>query len=176
MTEPVIAASAEAEQRAQLGTVLAPGSYDNNLLDGVPALPADERLGTKRTSKAWLARRGGEPVALVLEAVAPDGYSGDITLLIGVTRAGVVSGVRVTAHRETPGLGDYIEAAKSPWAEQFGGKSLVAPAAKRWKVEKDGGDFDARAGATITPRAVVKAVHNALAYVAARPELWRTTP
>ncbi len=103
---------------------------------------------------------------MALEAIAPDGYGGDIHLLVGIDVNGTVTGVRVTSHRETPGLGDYIDRNKSPWIEQFVGKSLTTPAAKHWKVVKDGGRFDARAGATITPRAVVKAVKSALDYFA----------
>ena len=175
-TEPTIAASAEAEKRALLGQVLPAALHDNDLLAQVRTLPPDEALGTRHASSLWLAKQGDTVTALVLEAVAPDGYSGDIALLIGVTRAGSVTGVRVTTHRETPGLGDYIDHAKSPWIEQFAGKSLTDPAAKRWKVVKDGGAFDARAGATITPRAVVKAVKSALAWVDAHPELWRAAP
>jgi electron transport complex protein RnfG len=171
-TEPVIAASARAEQRAQLAAVLP--AFDNDLLASARTLAPDETLGTRKPSTVWLAQRGDTPVALALEVVAPDGYSGDIALLIGVRRDGSVAGVRVTAHRETPGLGDYIELAKSDWITGFDDKSLAAPLAKSWLVKKDGGDFDARAGATITPRAVVKAVKNALAYVAAHPALWQT--
>ena len=113
---------------------------------------------------------------MVLEAVAPDGYSGDIALLIGIDADGNVTGVRVTAHRETPGLGDYIDRAKSAWIDQFAGKSLTNPEPKHWKVTKDGGVFDARAGATITPRAVVKAVRSALDYFARHRAAFRRAP
>ena len=165
-TEPTIEHSKRAEKLALLRQVLPPGSYDNDLIASQRALPPDELLGTRTPSAVWVARRGETVTAVVLEAIAPDGYSGDIHLLIGIDVGGSVTGVRVTSHRETPGLGDYIERAKSPWIEQFTGKSLSAPEAKRWKVAKDGGVFDARAGATITPRAVVKAVRAALDYFA----------
>ncbi len=165
-TEPVIVRSQHAEKRALLGQVLPATHYDNDLLASEQRVPADELLGTRQASSIWLARRQGVFSGVVLEAVAPDGYSGDIALLIGLDAAGTVTGVRVTAHRETPGLGDYIERAKSAWIDQFSGKSLLTPPDARWKVIKDGGAFDARAGATITPRAVVKAVHGALVYYA----------
>jgi electron transport complex protein RnfG len=165
-TEPTIERSQQAEKMALLSQILPPSLYDNDLLASRLSVPPDELLGTHQPSSMWLARREGAVTAVVLEAVAPDGYSGDIYLVIGVDRNGTITGVRVTAHRETPGLGDYVDHAKSPWIEQFSGKSLLLPEAKYWKVAKDGGRFDSRAGATITPRAVVKAVRNALEYFA----------
>ena len=165
-TEPTIERSKQAEKLALLSQVLPPALYDNDLLASQRAVPPDELLGTRHDSAMWIARRGDTITAVVLEAIAPDGYSGNIALLIGIDVDGNVTGVRVTAHRETPGLGDYIVRSKSPWIELFVGKSLTAPETKRWKVIKDGGQFDARAGATITPRAVVKAVHAALNYFA----------
>ena len=165
-TEPVITRSQQAEKLALINQVLPASLYDNDLLASVQTVPPDDRLGTRHSSSLWIARRGQQVTAVVLEAVAPDGYAGDIALLIGIDIDGRVTGVRVTAHRETPGLGDYIERAKSAWIDQFSGKSLTNPEPRRWKVAKDGGAFDSRAGATITPRAVVKAVRGALDYFA----------
>jgi Na+-translocating ferredoxin:NAD+ oxidoreductase subunit G len=165
-TEPTITRGQLAAKRALLSQVLPATLYDNDLLASQQELPPDDLLGTRQPSALWIARRGGEFSGVVLEAIAPDGYSGDIGLLIGIDADGTVTGVRVTAHRETPGLGDYIDRAKSAWIDQFAGKSLTDPEAKYWKVAKDGGAFDARAGATITPRAVVKAVSSALDYFA----------
>jgi electron transport complex protein RnfG len=165
-TQPTIERSQQAEKLALLGQVLPPALYDNDLLASVRNVPADDLLGTRQPSSAWIARRGETITAVALEAIAPDGYGGNIHLLIGIDVNGTVTGVRVTAHRETPGLGDYIVRSKSPWIEQFVDKSLTTPDARHWKVVKDGGQFDARAGATITPRAVVKAVRGALDYFA----------
>lgn len=165
-TEPTITRGQLAEKRALLSQVLPATLYDNDLLASQQTVPPDDLLGTRQPSALWVARRGGVFSGVVLEAVAPDGYSGDIALLIGIDESGSISGVRVTAHRETPGLGDYIDRAKSAWIDQFDGKSLTNPEPKHWKVAKDGGTFDARAGATITPRAVVKAVRSALDYFA----------
>lgn len=165
-TEPTIARGQLAEKRRLLSQVLPASLYDNDLLASQQSVPPDDLLGTRQPSALWIARRDGAFSGVVLEAVAPDGYSGDIALLIGIDANGTITGVRVTAHRETPGLGDYIDRAKSEWIEQFVGKSLTAPEAKHWKVAKDGGQFDARAGATITPRAVVRAVRDALDYFA----------
>jgi electron transport complex protein RnfG len=101
-----------------------------------------------------------------MEAVAPDGYSGKIRFIIAIQHDGAISGVRVVKHKETPGLGDYIDAAKSSWIKNFDGISLDNTAERDWKVKKDGGKFDYMAGATITPRAVVKATHKAAQYFA----------
>ena len=165
-TAPTIERSQQAKRLALLNQVLPPALYDNDLLASQRTLPADERLGTRTPSSMWVARRGEAVTAVVLEVTAPDGYGGAIDLLVGIDVDGRVTGVRVTAHRETPGLGDYIDRAKTPWIEQFVGKTLLNPTPRNWKVAKDGGAFDARAGATITPRAVVKAVRQALEYFA----------
>ena len=98
------------------------------------------------------------------QPVAPDGYNGSIRLLVAIRLNGKLAGVRVIQHRETPGLGDGIEAERSDWILGFNGKSLLDPARKHWKVRRDGGTFDQFTGATITPRAVVKAVKKALLY------------
>lgn len=180
-TEPTITRGQLAEKRALLSQMLPATLYNNDLLASQQSVPPDALLGTRQPSALWIARRDdqgrddqgranqgrtNQVSGVVLEAIAQDGYSGDIALLIGIGIDGNVTGVRVTAHRETPGLGDYIEFAKSAWIRQFEGKSLTAPQLPQWKVSKDGGAFDARAGATITPRAVVKAVRNALVFFA----------
>ena len=176
-TRSAIAHNEQQAKRALIDQVLPAASYDNDLLSTVRQLAANDMLGTRTPSHAWIARRQGQAVGLVLEAIAPDGYSGEIALLIGISAEGSVTGVRVTAHRETPGLGDYIDSAKSPWITQFNAKSLTNPLESAWKVRQDGGAFDARTGATITPRAVVKAVKSALLYfVGHRTELLALPP
>jgi len=155
-----------AERAAQvraLGEILPTGSYDNHLLDD-SVLVQDRLLGNRSPLPAYIAIKDGRPSAVILQAIAPDGYSGAIHLLVGIHADGRVAGVRVIGHRETPGLGDKIELAKSPWIRSFEGKSLTNPAADGWAVKKDRGEFDQFAGATITPRAVVGAVHRALQY------------
>ncbi|CAM3749988.1 electron transport complex subunit RsxG [Ectopseudomonas alcaliphila] len=160
--ERIAAAEREAQVRA-LAEILPSGSYDNHLLDNRIELDARE-LGHRSPQSAYLALKGGQPSALILPVTAPDGYSGAIHLLVGIFADGRLAGVRVLSHRETPGLGDKIELAKSDWVRSFEGKSLSNPGEERWAVKKDRGDFDQFAGATITPRAVVKAVHGALRY------------
>lgn len=150
-------------QRMLIQQALPKSLYDNDIVRDVVRLPPTPELGTTLPSHAYRARLEGAPAALVLEATAPDGYSGKIRLLIAILSNGEVAGVRVVAHKETPGLGDYIEIAKSAWIKQFDGAALGANEAA-WRVKKDGGRFDYISGATITPRAVVKAVHKALRY------------
>jgi electron transport complex protein RnfG len=163
-TEPIIEKSRQEEKLRLINQVLPRQLYDNNLLSTYRELPPDDLLGTRKSSGMWLATKAGQPVAVVLEAIAPEGYGGDIDLLIGIDANNTLTGVRVVQHKETPGLGDYIQLSKSPWILQFAGKSYNADEDSRWKVKKDGGEFDSRAGATITPRAIVKAVREALKY------------
>ena len=162
-TESRILQAKRAAQIRALGEILPAQSYDNALLDNVITLN-EPLLGHRTETPAYLATRAGQPAAVILQANAPDGYSGTISLLIGIMADGTLSGVRVIHHKETPGLGDRIELAKSPWIKSFDGKSLRNPAERGWAVKKDQGDFDQFAGATITPRAVVSAVHKALQY------------
>ena len=163
---------ANAEREAQvraLSEILPQGSYDNHLLDNSIQLH-DPLLGSKSPQTAYIALKDGKPSAVILRATAPDGYSGAIHLLIGIQADGRLAGVRVLGHRETPGLGDKIELVKSAWIRSFDGKSLSNPGEDGWAVKKDRGEFDQFAGATITPRAVVKAVHKALQYFDANQE------
>lgn len=157
---------AQAERDAQiraLGEILPAHSYDNALLDNVIYLN-ESLLGHRKDTPAYLASINGQPAAVILQANAADGYSGTIQLLVGIMVDGTLSGVRVIHHKETPGLGDHIDLAKSPWITSFDGKNLNNPEERGWAVKKDHGDFDQFAGATITPRAVVAAVHKALQY------------
>ncbi len=168
-TKPALEASAIEEKMRLIDEVLPRTEYDNRLLEDALALPPTPALGIDEASTVYRARRGGQPVALVYEAVAPDGYSGKIRLLVALRADGTVAGVRVTQHRETPGLGDYIEPKKDknktrPWITQFNGLSLASTEARAWKVKKDGGRFDSVAGATVTPRAVVRAVAKAVRF------------
>ena len=156
-------AQREARGRALL-ELLPAGSYDNHPLDSQVEAFDPKLLGRNEPAPAFIARRQGQATAVILQATAPDGYSGSIHLLVGVTAEGRLLGVRVVAHKETPGLGDKIELGKSDWLHGFDGRSLSAPDDAGWRVKKDGGQFDQFAGATVTPRAVVKATHKALQY------------
>lgn len=162
-TKPQIAANERAVLLANLQALVPADSFDNDLpADTVAA--ADPALGTDQPVTVYRARKNGRPVAAVLSPVAPDGYNGAIRLLVAVRVDGTLAGVRVLAHRETPGLGDPIDLAKSGWLLDFDGRSLDDPPESRWAVKRDGGDFDQFTGATITPRAAVKAVYRTLVF------------
>lgn len=165
-THDKIAASELAEKLKLISQVVPPSTFDNDIVRDTVELTPDALLGTDKPTLAYRARKSGQAVAVVLESVAPDGYSGKINLIVAVRADGTLAGVRVVAHKETPGLGDYIDIAKGNWIKGFDGKSLVAGHETDWKVKKDGGQFDYMAGATITPRAVVKAVRKTLEYYA----------
>jgi electron transport complex protein RnfG len=143
-----------------LAQVLPPELHDNDLLRDVKTV-ADTVLGE---TQVHLARKGGEVTAVAFKLSATGGYSGPIALVMGLKADGTVLGVRVAAHAETPGLGDKIETAKSDWILSFAGRSLDNTPDERWRVKKDGGDFDQFAGATITPRAVVGGVFKGLQF------------
>ena len=171
-TKAAIAAAEASDLELSLSQVLPAGFNDN-------ALPSDTvqlNDAAGRPVTIFRARRGGE-IKGVIYPVTGKGYAGPIAIVMGVDRDGTILGVRVTKHAETPGLGDKIDAAKSPWIAGFTGKSLVQPSPERWAVKRDGGDFDQFSGATITPRAVVAAVKQGLAFFAAhRAELLGDRP
>lgn len=169
-TKPALEASAAEEKMKLIDEVLPRIAYDNDLLRDTLEIPPSAALGLDEASTVYRARKGGQASAVVLEAIAPDGYSGKIRLLVAIAADGTLAGVRVTQHKETPGLGDYIEPKKDknkarPWITQFNGLSLATVSSREWKVRKDGGRFDSAAGATVTPRAIIKAVHKAAQYV-----------
>lgn len=162
----------EAEARMALFSQVVPADlHDNDMLKDAISLAPSELLGNTQQTIANRARIAGAPSSVILEAIAHDGYSGDIKLLIAIKYDGSIAGVRVLTHKETPGLGDYIDILKGNWIKLFDGESLSKTSESQWKVKKDGGQFDYMAGATITPRAVVKAVNKALKYFEANKEL-----
>ncbi|MFN3987158.1 MAG: RnfABCDGE type electron transport complex subunit G [Rhodocyclaceae bacterium] len=170
-TDPAIRAAEARDVAASLAQVLPPGTADNDLLADTLEIP--DLDGQPLT--VHRARRNGQVVAVIFQ-VSSRGYAGPIQLVMGVGRDGRVTGVRVTRHGETPGLGDKIETARHPWIQGFAGRSLDDPAPARWAVRKDGGDFDQFAGATITPRAVVAAVKQGLELHALRHDSLFDTP
>jgi len=145
----------------QLNEIVAVERYDNSLDQSVISLPL-AAFNSKKPVQVYLATQNKKAVAAVFMITTLRGYSGAITLLVGVNRDQTISGVRVVAHRETPGLGDKIDLAKSNWIQTFQHKSLRNPEESRWAVKKDQGDFDQFTGATITPRAVVATVKQVL--------------
>ena len=148
----------------RLDALVPPAMHDNDLLADSIAVTSPDLLGSAQPVRIYRARRGGTPVAALIRAIAPDGYRGPIELLVAIGQDGRLIGVQVIRHNETPGLGDAFESRDVHWLDRFRGRSLTDPPTQRWTVRRDGGDFDAFTGATITPRAIVKAVRNALDY------------
>ena len=159
-----IAANERARVVARLNSVLEPDLRGRDLITTRLGITDAALLGSSDPVDVFVITDGGEPVAVLFASVAPHGYNAAINLLIGVSPAGSVTGVRAVRHRETSGLGDAIDAAKSDWIEQFKDRTLADPAAALWAVKQDDGQFDAITGATVTSRAVVGAVKNALLY------------
>lgn len=158
-TAPVIEAARALDIERSLAQVLPPDSFDNDLLSDT--IMVDGPHG--RLVKVHLARQAGQ-IRFVVFQMSGKGYAGPIDLVMGVDQSGQITGVRVTRHSETPGLGDKIEAQRDPWIHELAGKSLDNPTPERWAVKKDGGEFDQFAGATVTPRAVIAAVKHGLQF------------
>lgn len=144
--------------------LIPPTAHDNDIFNDIITVQNKELLGSKKTVNIYRARKNNRPVAVIINSLAPDGYSGDIELLVAINYDGVLAGVRVVHHKETPGLGDAIEENRSDWITKFKNKSLLNPDKKGWGVKRDGGEFDQFTGATISPRAIVKAVYKTLLF------------
>ena len=152
LTKDKIDAAMAAQQRELLLQVIPQDYFNNNLLESA-VIPQDKNL--VGIQKIYFAKKDGNVSAYAYETTAPDGYSGDIRLLVGLDPKGEVLGVRVIEHHETPGLGDKIELRISNWILNFTHQSINEYNLNEWAVKKDGGKFDQFSGATITPRAVV---------------------
>ena len=164
VTAPRIAANEQAFLEQSLQPVLQGIDYDGKLSESTLVIPAPHELPGDDPVTIYRVYADGAPIAALFVVEARGGFSGPIRLLIGVDAAGDVTGVRVLSHRETPGLGDKIDADKSDWALQFTGRSLGDPAAPGWAIQRDGGDFDQLTGASITPRAVIRGILETLQY------------
>ncbi|UTA47001.1 electron transport complex subunit RsxG [Simiduia sp. 21SJ11W-1] len=165
-TQAPIAEAERAAARKALLEILPPATHNNAMLeDTLPLTPEwQQALNAKNDAVIYRARKDNDVVGVIIPATAPDGYSGNIHLIVGINKNLSVAGVRVVAHAETPGLGDKIETKKSDWILAFNETSLDEPAANHWRVKKDGGHFDQFTGATITPRAVVRQVKQVIEF------------
>ena len=158
-THEEIVLRAEEDLRSSIGQVIPTELHDNNLIES----KREFSRGDGEPVTVYRASMGGATTALAY-AVSGPGYSGTIQAIMGVDPQGRILGVRVLSHAETPGLGDKIEVQKDDWIRGFDGLSLGNPPAAQWGVKKDGGHFDQFTGATITPRAVVRAVRSGLEF------------
>ena len=164
LTDERIAANEQAWLEQSLQPALSGLFFDSGVTESKLTSPAPHGLPGSGDAIVYRVFAGESPVAALFVVSARDGYAGAIRLLIGVDIDGEVTGVHVLGHRETPGLGDRIETSKSDWVRQFDGRSLGDPVADGWKIKRDGGDFDQLTGASVTPRAVVKAIRQTLEY------------
>jgi electron transport complex protein RnfG len=156
---------------AKLDALVPPELRDNDFYADRIKIRSRDMLGTDAPVTAYRARKAGAPAAIILSPTAPDGYGGAIELLVAIAYDGSVLGVQVLAHRETPGIGDGFEPRRSSWLHSFKQKSLHNPPPERWTIRKDGGDFDQFTGASVTPRAITKAVRRTLEYYRANREM-----
>lgn len=164
LTRDRIARNQQAWIKQHLDALVMPQSYDNDPLIDTTEVAAPDLLGTSAPVTAYRMRKAGLPVAVAIRSIAPDGYRGPIELLVAIAPGGHLLGVQVIRHNETPGLGDAFENRDAGWLDVFRGLSLAKPPQQRWTVRPDGGEFDAFTGATITPRAIVKAVRRTLEF------------
>lgn len=161
VTSAPIAQRALEDKQNALSKVIPPGIHDNNPVTETLVIPGHD--GKDLT--VYRATKGGKVTGVAYQ-IEGSGYAGEMRLMLAVDAEGKVLGVRALAHKETPGLGDKIEVAKTDWITRFTGLSLGNPAADKWKVKKDGGVFDQFSGATITPRGVVAAIRHGLEFFA----------
>ncbi len=170
LTDERIAANEQAWLEQSLQPALSGLFFDSGVSESLMTIPAPHELPGSDDAIVYRVYSGETPVAALFVVSARDGYAGAIRLLVGIDIAGKLTGVHVLEHRETPGLGDGVESSKSDWVRQFDGRSLGDPAVEGWKIRRDGGAFDQLTGASVTPRAIVKAVKETLLYFEANRE------
>jgi len=175
LTKDRIKEQAQLQLLNTLHGIIEPKRYDNNITQDCVSVNSP-LLGSSTMHTAYIARQSGKAIAIAITSTAPDGYNGNIELIIAINMDSSISGLRVLKHQETPGLGDKIELRKSNWVISFNNKKLLSEEDNRWAVIKDNGMFDQFTGATITPRAIVKAVKQALIYFRQNKQALLTLP
>lgn len=170
LTADRIAANDKALLEQSLQPALANLFYDSGVSESKLVLRPPHELPGNDEALIYRVYAQDEPVAALFVVTARDGFSGPIRILLGVDMTGVVTGIRILQHRETPGLGDKIEPSRSDWVEQFPGRALGDPDVTQWAIRRDGGQFDQLTGASVTPRAVIKAMRDTLVYFNANRE------
>jgi len=174
LTYTATAARIEANEQAWLERSLQPALsglfFDSGVTESMMTIPPPHDLPGSEAAIVYRVYAEDTPVAALFVVSARDGYAGPIRVLVGIDVGGAVTGVHVLEHRETPGLGDRVESGKSDWVHQFDGRSLVDPSPSGWAIKRDGGQFDQLTGASVTPRAIVKAIRDTLLYFEAHRE------
>ena len=164
LTTERIAANEKAWLEKSLQPALAGVIYDTEVRESRLVISSPHELPGSDEALIYRVYFDEQPVAALFAVTARNGFSGPIRILLGVDFDGVVTGLRILQHRETPGLGDKIVSARSDWVYQFDGRSIGDPDVSGWAIRGDGGEFDQLTGASITPRAVVKAMRDTLIY------------
>jgi len=179
-THQVTAARIAANEKAWLERSLKPALsgvfFEGSVTESKLVLAPPHGLPGNDPAIIYRVYAQGAPVAALFAVTARDGYAGPIRVLVGIGIDGTVTGVRIINHRETPGLGDRIDQSRSDWVYQFDGHSLGDPPESGWMLKTDGGDFDQLTGASVTPRAVVKAIRETLLYFNAHRDEIFTLP
>jgi electron transport complex protein RnfG len=161
LTKDAISSNIKEQASIKLYEIIGDTPFDNDVFSQTVTIDGNA-FGYSQPIDAHVATLNGKVQTVIFPVLSKQGYSGDITLLLGINADTSIAGVRVVSHRETPGLGDKLELKKSPWLLSFNNQKKLND--KEWAVKKDGGQFDQFTGATITPRAVVNAVGDALDY------------
>ena len=164
LTADRIAANDKALLEQSLQPALSNLFYDSGVSESRLVLKPPHDLPGSEEAVIYRVYANDEPVAALFVVTARDGFAGPIRILLGVDMTGVVTGIRILRHRETPGLGDKIDESRSDWVHQFSGRSIGDPVETSWAIRRDGGDFDQLTGASVTPRAVIKAMRDTLIY------------
>jgi len=176
-TKEQITHNREEAQAKALYEIVPKGSIDNDLLRDSITINDASSIGYDKPIEVYIARQQGEAKTIIMPVIAPDGYSGNIELIVGINADSSVAGLRILAHQETPGLGDKVDLKKSDWVLSFNQQRLNGANDSDWAVKKDGGRFDQFTGATITPRAVTNASKRAiLLFRKHQAQLLRTAP
>lgn len=164
LTEERIIANEQAWLERSLQPALSGLFFDSGVTESKIVVPPPHELPGSEAAIIYRVYAEGAPVAALFVVTARDGYAGPIRMLAGIDVTGLVTGVHVLEHRETPGLGDRVESTKSDWVKQFDGHSLLDPEPAGWSIKSDGGQFDQLTGASVTPRAIIKAIKETLLY------------
>ena len=177
-TEERIAANEQAWLEQSLTPALAGLFFEGGVSESMLIIPAPHDLPGPDDVIVYRVFAEEQAVAALFAVTARDGYAGPIRVLIGVEYDGTVTGVRILEHRETPGLGDRIASTRSDsdWVFQFDGRSLQEPPSDDWELKTDGGQFDQLSGASVTPRAVLKAIKETLIYFKANRDALFAAP
>jgi electron transport complex protein RnfG len=176
LTRNRIAANEQAWLERSLEPALSGVFFEGGVSESKLVIPAPHDLPGADDAIVYRVYAADEPVAALFAVTARDGYSGPIRILLGIDVKGMVTGLRILEHRETPGLGDRIVSTRSDWVYQFDGRSLSDPVTEQWSIKRDGGEFDQLSGASVTPRAVIKAVRQTLLYFEANRDALFSAP